>query len=434
MFDFLRNLFCFTNLGECNNPQKAQTKKFKSKILVLFLTHKRLFDSIGGIESMGRLLLSKLMDYGIPFSLISKDFLPEITFVQPTNNSSQRSEKLLSRDLAFFLYTFKEIIISLLLVLPTIYAIKLARKRGFIPVILSFDSFGGLTGLLSAKITGAPFIVQTHGLYIRFIDVQTKNPITRIILLGIEKAVIRNATMILSVNDETLEYYERYYNITKTKCLLIPTPIDVEHFAPISQLRNRVRKELGIDASSNVIGFVGRLSYEKNVEFLLLAFKKAVDTLSIPVNSILLVVGDGPLKMQLNHLSAELSISAQVVFTGFRRDVYRLMNSMDVLVLPSKAEGIPCVALEAMACGVPVILSNIRCHKELVNKAKCGLIFDLKHLEDLVRCLSIILNDYGLREKMSSNGRVYVVTNHSLDNVFKEYFQVFKDCIKIQYS
>ncbi|MHA1684984.1 MAG: glycosyltransferase family 4 protein [Candidatus Heimdallarchaeaceae archaeon] len=419
---------------ECDDLQKARAKKFRSKILVLFLTHKRLLDGIGGIESMGKLLLYKLVDYGIPVSLISKDFLPKITFLRSTNNNDQRSEKLLSRDLAFSLYTFKEIIISSLLVLPTINAIKLARKRGFVPVILSFDSFGGLTGLLSSKITGTPFAVQAHGLYIRFIDVSTKNQITRRILLNIERAVMRNATMILSVNDETLEYFKRYYNVTKTKCRLLPTPTDVKQFAPISELRNYVRKELGIAAGANVIGFVGRLSYEKNVEFLLRAFKKAIETSSIPVNSILLVVGDGPLRTRLTHLSVELSISAQVVFTGFRRDVHRLMNSMDMLVLPSQAEGIPCVALEAMACGVPVILSDILCHKELLRKAKCGLIFKAECLEDLVKCLSIISNDYNLRKKMSSDGRAYVENNHSLDHVFKRYFQAIKDCAKIQHS
>lgn len=425
MFDFLENIIRLSKYKD--NLKEAQTKKLRNKILVLFVTHKKLLKDIGGIETMGRLLLTKLKKCGVPVILISKDFLPNVNFVQPAQDTRSIG-KFLSRDFAFSLYAFKEIIISLLFVLPTIYLIKLARKCGFTPIIYTFDSFGGLTGLLSSKITNAPLVAQTHGLYLRFLAVSTKNRITHKVLLRIESAVIRGSTMVLSVNNETIEYFKRYYT-AQGKFRLLPTPIDTKRFAPNSEQRNYMRKKFGIDVNSNVIGFVGRLSPEKNVELLLWAFKKALEISAIPANSVLLVVGDGLLRNQLSDLSAKLSISNRVIFTGFRLDVHRLINSMDMLVLPSRAEGIPCVVLEAMACGVPVVLSDILCHKELLKKAECGLIFKAEDLEDLVKCLSILSNNYDLRRKMGENGRIYVENNHAVNRVFTEYLKSIIDCV-----
>lgn len=428
MFHFVTNWLHFY---KWINAAILGFKKGKCKTMILFLTHKRLFSDIGGIESMGKRLLLGMKASGIPVVLFSKDSMPKIIFVREKNNNQGAPARLLTKEIAFSLYAIKEIIVSLLFIFPLLYAIKMSRKHGFTSIVLAFDSFSGLPALISSKITNSPLVVQTHGLYPRFIDVFTKNQIVVRTLLAIEKAVIREATLVLSVNRETISYYERFYR-SKMRYRLIPTPLDTKTFAPNSKLRKYVRKELGIGAKSYVIGFVGRLSYEKNVELLIRAFKKALEASLIPADSLLLIVGDGLLKKQLIELSSNLSIKDKVIFTGFRRDIHRVMNVMDVLVLPSQAEGLPCVVLEAISCAVPVILSDLLCHKEFLGAAKCGFTFKAGSIKDLVRCLSIISNN-NLRKELGMNGRIYVESNHEITYVVKEYYKAIIEATKIKY-
>jgi len=395
----------------------------KNKIMILFLTRKRLFGDVGGIESMGKRLLTGMKKLSIPVILFSRDFLPKIMLARRKKNSQNAPEKMLPRDITFSLYAIKEIMLSLLFIFPLLYAVKMSRKHGFTPVILVFDSFSGLPALISCKVTGSPLVVQAHGLYPRFIGSLTRNRIITKVLLEMENAVIRRANLVLSVNKETITYYERFYTPSRMKYRLISTPLDTKVFAPNLKLRNCVRKELGIGTESYVIGFVGRLAYEKNVELLIHAFKKALESSSIPSGSLLVIVGDGPLKRQLIELASDLSIEDKIIFTGLRRDVHRLMNAMDVLVLPSRAEGLPCVVLEAASCAVPIILSDLLCHKEFLEKAKCGLTFKAGSMEDLVRCLSIISNNNNLRRELGTNGRKYVEVNHEITHVIKDYYR-----------
>lgn len=116
-----------------------------------------------------------------------------------------------------------------------------------------------------------------------------------------------------------------------------------------------VRAEWGISATAMVAGHVGSFTPVKNHELLLRTFASLQR--QVP-NARLLLVGDGPLFRSMRALARTLGCDEQVVFTGVRRDVPRLMRAMDVFLFPSLSEGLGLVALEAQAAGVPVIASE----------------------------------------------------------------------------
>lgn len=131
--------------------------------------------------------------------------------------------------------------------------------------------------------------------------------------------------------------------------------IDVNRFSYNPSVRNAVRDELGIGQIQLVVGHIGRYTKEKNHEFILKIFSelKKMDS-----NARLLMVGDGKLRTHIMQMAEQASLSSDVIFTGVRSDVERLVQAMDVFVLPSLYEGLPVTMVEAQAAGLPCIISD----------------------------------------------------------------------------
>jgi glycosyltransferase involved in cell wall biosynthesis len=118
-----------------------------------------------------------------------------------------------------------------------------------------------------------------------------------------------------------------------------------------------VRAEFGIPADAFVIGHVGRFSPQKNHAFLVEAAAEAIFQSS---NARLLLVGEGPLKQQIEERVRQLGIEKQTIFAGGRSDIPRIMlGAMDVFLFPSILEGLGLVGIEAQAAGVPVVASDV---------------------------------------------------------------------------
>lgn len=129
----------------------------------------------------------------------------------------------------------------------------------------------------------------------------------------------------------------------------------------LAQFRNdidcrRLRRELGFSRNALILGHVGRFTKEKNHGFLLDVFVK---TLELEPRAVMLLVGDGPLRPEIEIKAARLGLADKVLLTGWRRDVPLLMKgAMDIFVLPSLFEGLPLVLMETQAAGLPSIISK----------------------------------------------------------------------------
>ena len=134
----------------------------------------------------------------------------------------------------------------------------------------------------------------------------------------------------------------------------IPNGIDIEKFRFNDEVRKKVRKDLGIEGKL-VIGNVGRLCYQKNQENLIEVFAKLQ---SERPESVLLLVGEGEMKEELQQQVEKLGIADKVIFYGVTDKVEQLLWAMDIFVFPSRFEGLGIVAVEAQAAGLPVICSD----------------------------------------------------------------------------
>ena len=131
--------------------------------------------------------------------------------------------------------------------------------------------------------------------------------------------------------------------------------IDTQRFSYNEQIRQEVRKDLGISNDEFVIGTVGRMCYQKNHEFLVKIFDKIVEQHS---NSRLILIGDGELRDDIQSQIKGLNLEKKVLFLGKRNDVNRLLQSLDVFIMPTRFEGLSLALLEVQCSGLPCLTSD----------------------------------------------------------------------------
>ncbi|MBD5101525.1 MAG: glycosyltransferase family 1 protein [Subdoligranulum sp.] len=139
------------------------------------------------------------------------------------------------------------------------------------------------------------------------------------------------------------------------KVTIMPNAIDTAKFAYDAEARVDLREELGIPQDAFVVGHVGRFTYAKNHSFLVKVFTELYKQ---KPKAHLLLIGEGELKEQIRQQVQALGLQDKVIFTGARQDVNKLYSVMDVFCLPSFYEGMPLVAWEAQANGLPCVLAD----------------------------------------------------------------------------
>lgn len=166
------------------------------------------------------------------------------------------------------------------------------------------------------------------------------------------------ATHYLGCSDKALDWMYKYTGV-RSGALMVNNGIDCEQYAFKKNVRAEVRKEFCIDADDFVIGHVGRFIPLKNQGFLV----DIVDELHKTMPSAkLLLVGEGDTMDEIKAKVSDKGLEKSVIFTGVRSDVARLMQAMDIFVMPSWFEGLPVSLVEAQAAGLPVVASESISH------------------------------------------------------------------------
>lgn len=137
---------------------------------------------------------------------------------------------------------------------------------------------------------------------------------------------------------------------------VVPNAIDTNKYLDVSiEEIGKLKSELNISKDKTVIGQIGRFDPMKNHQFTINWFSKF---LKDNPDSILIFVGDGPLRRDIQQQCEILGIKQNVIFTGVRGDVPKLIHCFNVLIVPSIYEGLPGVVLESQICNVPAVVSN----------------------------------------------------------------------------
>jgi L-malate glycosyltransferase len=201
----------------------------------------------------------------------------------------------------------------------------------------------------------------------------------------------------------------------------MPNPVDTAVFAPCSaQRRLELRKELDLRSDAPVAMFTGRLSPEKDLPSLLAAFANVVHRLP---GSVLSLVGDGVCRDALAAQCASLGISKSVRFAGGldATGVRRWLQASDVFVLVSPSEGLSCALLEAMAVGLPSVVSEIPANTQVIDAGVHGLYVRPGDTESIADGLCRLLAAGGERTLMGIAARERIFQDFSTDRVAARY-------------
>ena len=258
----------------------------------------------------------------------------------------------------------------------------------------------GWASVKVGKSTKTKTYVTSHGS--DMFEMYKKQAYTRPLI----KKVLKDADVILAVSnalkDEIIN--TKIPNIEE-KVKLHWNSVDIDKFKTTNNNESKFKKELvhefNIAADKPIILFVGNIIKRKNVDLLIEAKKQ------LKTKANLVIVGDGPLLEQLKNKAEKEYFDGNldnVYFTGSRRDVEDIIPSCDLLVLPSFTESFGLVLIEALACGKPVIGSNVGGIKEIITE-DVGLLIDPNDSTDLANAIDKILSDDELMERFKSNAR-----------------------------
>jgi L-malate glycosyltransferase len=230
-----------------------------------------------------------------------------------------------------------------------------------------------------------------HPLYIiPFLIWKKKNPI--ILTLHWERRVIYNrfyhyfesialkrANKIVATSDRAIKSFPTINRYNPDKISLIPIGISSSHFKILNKMEMRAKYR--IDCNSLVILFVGVLEEIKNLALLVRAFKIINQ---IYDNSLLILVGNGPQKNILKILSRDLGIENKVEFLGQipYEKIPEIYNCADIFALTSKSESSPTVIREALACGIPVVSTDVGDVSEIITDSQIGCIVKYPNEEE----------------------------------------------------
>ncbi len=276
-------------------------------------------------------------------------------------------------------------------------------------------------GVLSSILTGGkPVISTVHG--VKRTRSKKRQFTNRFILgkvdriIGVSKAVSED---ILMTN--------RWLN--KEKVLSIANGLDYTNYLRVPSIpKQKIREEiLKEHANDYWFGMVGRLAPKKNHQRLFRAFKSLVREFP---DSVLLVVGDGPLENELKEQVRYLGLDQNIFLLGYRKDIPRFLHSLDAFVFSSLHEGLGLALLEAMAVGLPTVVSDIGPCQEVVDSTETAILVDP---EDNKSILDGLLKLRGLNaEEQSALGvkaRQRVLDYFSMDRMTAETISVYNEIL-----
>jgi len=284
-----------------------------------------------------------------------------------------------------------------------------------------------LSSFLAAKIAkkySKPLVLTQHNTFIEY-GSSLWDHVEWLNDYAIGKQVLKEADKIVVVSNATGNYVLSLGADPEKICVL-HNGVDVNRFRPLNGVKDEMRKNLGISKDSSVVLTVRRLVYKNGIDTLIESAKKAIKK---NPRLFFLVIGKGPDFEKVKEKIKQLGMQENFRLTGFISDegLPFYYNIADFFVLPSKSgEGLPLVALEAMACGVPVIATNVGGISEVI-KEDYGKLVPPNSPDSLAKAIL----EFSHRElsTLQKDLRVMIEQKYSWDKNVEKLVEIYEELI-----
>jgi glycosyltransferase involved in cell wall biosynthesis len=293
-------------------------------------------------------------------------------------------------------------------------------KQGRYDIVQSHTSVGGVIGRLAGWASRTPVVLWTvHGL-----GAHPGHPAwKRFLLRTVERALDWFTDHYVAVSEDLRDQGVRAGIYHAKKVTVIPNGLQFDHLPSAFDAAAK-RTDLRIPADAPVIGTVTRFEPQKAND----VFLRAVEQVLRRVPHVTtLIAGDGPQRVQLEALAAQLGIADRITFLGWRDDAVELLGTMEVFCMSSRWEGCPMVLLEAMAMRCPVVATDIGGVREIVVSGETGWLVPPDDPAALADALVRLIASPAERQRMGQAGRRRVEQHFAADGMLDAYSRLYRE-------
>jgi len=237
--------------------------------------------------------------------------------------------------------------------------------------------------------------------------------------------VFRHASAVIANSAAVADFTADYYGVARGRIRVVPNGVRLEA-AGEREMREGLRREMGIPTGILLVGTLGRLSVEKNLPLLLKVAKKI--TGEFP-NVRFVIAGDGPARASLEEAIRRDGLTGRVHLAGARADVPAFLSALDLFVLTSDTEGLPNAVMEAMGSALPVVATRVGGTHEVVQEGETGRLAPPGDAEALSRVLADLLGDEGARRRMGEAGRLRIAERFTMERMIENTCRVYDDIL-----
>lgn len=281
----------------------------------------------------------------------------------------------------------------------------LAFKADLVHIALCWTNYGASVMWL-AQHCRLPAVVSVHNAFPLASISDWHQPLL--------KQAFRTVRGIYAVSESALAHFlaiYRPYIGASTRLAVIPNCVDIQRFRPSDALRGAARERLGLPPNALVIGAVARLSVQKRPDQaieLFVLLRKRFPALY------LVLAGSGPLEHALREQVLRMGLTHRVVFAGFVANVEDVLPALDLHILMSRNEGFGIATIEAMACGIPAVATNVPGSADILRDSLGGMLIPADDLPTAAHSVAALLADPPRRAAMGLQARTEVEQRYSV--------------------
>lgn len=288
-------------------------------------------------------------------------------------------------------------------------------------IIHCHTPMGGVLTRLAARRSrklGTKVIYTAHGFHFC-----AGAPLTNwMIYYPIEKILARSTDCLITINEED-------YNLAINKRFKVGridrvhgVGVDTERFKAASDAyKQELRKKLGYPSTDFLMFYAAEFNKNKNQQFLVQALALLKELPHVK----LLLAGDGLLMRDCRELAVKLGVDSMIDFLGYRTDIDHILPMCDIGVASSLREGLPVNIMEAMACGLPIIASDNRGHRELVHNNKNGWIVNSNDVQEMSDKIKFLALNQSFIPMLGMAGREIVESRHAIHRILDEKCRIY---------
>ncbi len=292
-----------------------------------------------------------------------------------------------------------------------------------VDIIHSHSEYTDVSAILLKLQRKAPIILRTVHYGYQY-EWSTK-PLRRLLLTNFAYPILFDQE--IGINQSMIDRLNnrKVARLFKRHAIRIPNAISLERFENLTADRSEIKISLGIPEDAFLIGTVGRLAEQKGYRYLIDA---ATDVIMKYPCVYFIIIGDGPLSSELKEQAKTLAIDRQVIFTGGRNDVEKLLRCLDLFVSSSLWEGLPTVILEAMASGLPILATDIPGTNELIQHAQNGWLVSPHDSQAISSAIAKLISSPQLTSDMAQRALV-TSREYSIDSISQQYEVLYEELI-----